>query len=166
MSSKAAFDARALREFGTLGRVIERFWIRNVSRGTTMNRRPREKFDHARREISVDFHHFSVPSDKFKKCDERKKKKKITFKFGSTPHFTFGWTSPASVVTDNRKFCRFDLTSCSFPTVSLESPFFFLEDSRNTVISVTLEKHLVIGNDLANRELSRPVLSWVRRRSA
>jgi len=74
MSTKA-FDDHALREFGTLGRVIEIFWIRNVSRGTTMKRGPERKVRSCATKNFDWFSLLSVFSDKFKKCGKFQEKK-------------------------------------------------------------------------------------------
>jgi len=113
MSSKAVFDDRALGDLGTLGRVIERFWNRNVSRGTTIKRGMREKFDHARREISVDLH-CSVLFGEFA-VNLNEKKDHFQILFDTSLHFRDGLInlqlSPTTsiVLIQHRSFQSSDL---------------------------------------------------------
>lgn len=107
-----------------------------------MERQAREKFNHAQREISVGFH-CSVSSGEFTASQQKRKKNRSLSNLAR--HLTsLSGLSINQVVTDNRRFCRFDSTSCSFQTFSdLSLLAFLLADlPRSTVISVTLEKHL------------------------
>lgn len=92
---------------------------------------------------------FRCPSNS-RRVSRKKKEKKITFKFGWTPHFTFGRTNRSSVVTDEGSVVLLRhraLFNCR--SRILDSFFSQRFIGKFTVSSVTLEKHLRRSNTIS-----------------
>lgn len=82
-----------------------------------MKRGSREKFDQARREISVNFHHCSTPSGEFAaSLGERKEKKRSLLNLVQHPTLLSDGLVNLQLSLMNRRFCRSGSTSCSFPS--------------------------------------------------
>lgn len=110
----------------------------------TMKRGPREKFNHARRKILVDFHYFSISSGKFKKCSKslKEKKRKKSLSNWHLTSLSDGLINLQLSLTIEGPAVLADIVL--FWIVALGSQFpLLLEDLlRNTMFSVALGKHL------------------------